>query len=73
MQLLRSKGVSAELFHEQAKIDTQFKYATKKNIPFAVIIGSKEMSGQNCVVKDLTLGEQKIIALTELENYFKGT
>ena len=73
MQLLRSKGISAEIFHEQAKIDKQFKYATKKNIPFAIIIGSKEMSGENCVVKDLTLGEQKIIALTDLENYFRGT
>jgi histidyl-tRNA synthetase len=69
MQLLRSKGISAELFHEQSKIDKQFKYATKKNIPFAVIIGSHEMAEQNCVVKNLASGEQKNIALTDLANY----
>lgn len=72
MQLLRSKGISAELFHEYAKMDKQFKYATKKNIPFAIIIGSKEMSERNCVVKDLTKGEQKTLELAELEGYFKN-
>ncbi|MEO6330259.1 MAG: histidine--tRNA ligase [Ginsengibacter sp.] len=70
MQLLRSKGISAELFHEQAKMDKQFKYASKKNILFAVIIGSKEMAEKNCVVKDLSKGEQKTVALAELKNYF---
>ena len=70
VQLLRSKGISCELFHEHAKMDKQFRYAAKKNIPFAIIIGNKEMEEKNCVVKDLGKGEQKTIALTELENYF---
>jgi histidyl-tRNA synthetase len=70
MQLLRGKGISAELFHEQSKMDKQFKYATKKNIPFAVIIGSKEMAEKNCVIKNLSSGEQTTVALNELENYF---
>jgi histidyl-tRNA synthetase len=71
MQLLRSKGISCELFHEHAKIDKQFKYADKKNIRYVVIIGSKEMSEKNFVVKELSTGEQKIIQLNELENYFR--
>ncbi len=70
MQQLRNNGISCELFHEPAKIDKQFKYAAKKNILYAIIIGSKEMSEQTCVVKDLTKGEQKIIGLSELGNYF---
>ncbi len=69
MQQLRSNNVSCELFHEPAKMDKQFKYASKKNIPFAIIIGSKEMAEQTCVVKDLAKGEQKIISLYELEDY----
>jgi len=72
MQLLRSKGISAELFHEQAKLDKQFKYATKKNIPFAIIIGSKEIGEKNCLVKHLTSGEQKTITLAELGNYLRN-
>jgi histidyl-tRNA synthetase len=70
MQLLRNKGISAELFPEPAKMDKQFKYATKKNISFAIIIGSKEITEKNCVVKNLTSGDQTTIALTKLENYF---
>ncbi len=72
MQQLRSNGISCELFHEQAKMDKQFKYADKKNIPFAIIIGSKEMELKNCVIKDLAKGEQNTIALQDLENYFKS-
>jgi histidyl-tRNA synthetase len=71
LQLLRNSGISAELFHIPAKMDKQFKYADKKNIPFAVIIGSKEIAEKNFVVKDLKKGEQQTLALTELVNYFK--
>ena len=70
MQQLRSKGISCELYHEPAKIDKQFKYAAKKNIQYAVIIGSKEMPEQNCVIKDLAKNEQQTITLDELQNYF---
>ncbi len=70
MQELRSKGISCELFHEFAKLDKQFKYAAKKNIQYAVIIGSKEIEDASCVVKDLLKNEQETIALAELEDYF---
>jgi histidyl-tRNA synthetase len=49
MQPLRQEGISCELFHEPSKMDKQFKYADKKNIRFAVIIGSKEMEEKNAV------------------------
>ena len=68
MQVLRSKGISCELYHEAAKMDKQFKYAGKKYIQYAVIIGSKELKEQTAVVKDLTSGEQNTIPLSELEN-----
>lgn len=71
MQKLRHENVSCELFYENVKLDKQFKYATKKNISFAVIIGSKEMEEKNCLVKNLRTGEQKTIAETELLDFFK--
>ncbi len=66
LQQLRSKQIAAELFHEQAKFDKQFKYAEKKNIPYAVIIGSKEMEQGTCVVKDLIKGTQEEIEQSAL-------
>jgi histidyl-tRNA synthetase len=69
MQELRSKGVSCELYHETAKMDKQFKYATKKNIRYAVIIGGAEMKEGKCVVKELSSGEQKTLTLAELQGF----
>jgi histidyl-tRNA synthetase len=66
LQQLRSKGIPSEIFHESAKLDKQFKYAEKKNIPFVVIIGSKEIENKTAVVKNLKTGEQKLIAFDEL-------
>ncbi|HEV8083524.1 MAG TPA: histidine--tRNA ligase [Chitinophagaceae bacterium] len=70
MQKLRSAGISCELFYEPSKLDKQFKYATKKNIQFAIIIGSKEIDEETCVVKNLATGEQKTIHLLKLTSYF---
>ena len=61
MQQLRTNGTKCEMYHEQAKFDKQFKYAERKNIQYAVIIGSKELEEHTCVVKDLLKGEQQII------------
>jgi histidyl-tRNA synthetase len=66
LQKLRSKGVASEIFHEPAKFDRQFKYAEKKNIPFAIIIGSKELEQKTAVVKDLRRGEQQSVSFENL-------
>jgi histidyl-tRNA synthetase len=69
LQAIRSKGIAAEIFHELAKFDKQFKYAEKKNIPFVVIIGTKELEENTCSVKDLRSGEQKSIRLENLSDF----
>lgn len=68
MQSLRKKGVRCELYHEQVKMDKQFKYAEKKNIGFIVIIGSQELTNSTGVVKNLKTGTQETVALAELSN-----
>lgn len=66
MLKLRAKGTKSEIYHEQAKFDKQFKFATKKNISYAVIIGNKEMEERTCVLKNLKSGEQKKISAADL-------
>jgi histidyl-tRNA synthetase len=68
-QMLRSKGIACELYHEQTKMDKQFKYAEKKNIPFAIIIGSRELEQGNCVVKNLATGVQQTVAPDALAEF----
>ena len=66
MQGLRAKNIRCEMYHEQSKFDKQFKYADKKQIPYAVIIGSKELEDQNAVIKNLKSGEQKTLSHSDL-------
>jgi histidyl-tRNA synthetase len=72
MNALRDEGISCELYPESVKMDKQFKYADKKEIPYAVIIGSKEMENSTCMVKDLKKGEQNAVPFNELNYFFKS-
>ena len=65
LQLLHN-NIRCELYHETAKFDKQFKYAEKKNIPFVIIIGEKEIAAKKAVVKDLQQGEQQEVSFDEL-------
>jgi histidyl-tRNA synthetase len=69
VQSLRSKGIAAELFHENSKFDKQFKYADKKQIPYAVIIGSKELLENSVVIKNLLTGDQQNLTNSELLSF----
>ncbi len=69
-QLLRSKNISCEIYHEAAKFDKQFKYAEKKSIPNIVIIGSKEIEAGTAVIKNLSSGIQKEVAQADLDKHF---
>lgn len=69
MQDLRAGGIRCELFHENQKLDKQFRYAEKKNIPYVVIIGSKELEEGRCNIKQLATGRQETVLLTDLALY----
>ena len=69
MQRLRSEGISCELFHEHVKLDKQFKYAEKKNIPFVIIIGETELANNNCVIKNISNGHQETKAFDDIRGY----
>lgn len=69
MQQLRDKGIRCELYHENSKFDKQFKYAEKKNIPYAIINGEAEMMENKCKIKRLATGEQETIPSGLLVSY----
>jgi histidyl-tRNA synthetase len=66
MQTLRNKNIACEMYPEQTKFDKQFKYADKKQIPYIVIIGSKELAENNCILKNLKSGEQQTLSQIDL-------
>ncbi|MEO6681897.1 MAG: histidine--tRNA ligase [Ginsengibacter sp.] len=71
MQKCRTANIPCEMYFEPAKMNKQFKYATNKNIRYAIIIGSKEMESNRCEVKDLTSGDQSSLDMEELIPFLK--
>lgn len=69
---LRDAGIRADFYYEPAKLDKQLKYADKKNIKFAVLIGPEEAKKGEATVKNLKTGKQEKIKQSKLINYLKG-
>ncbi|HVI49479.1 MAG TPA: histidine--tRNA ligase [Chitinophaga sp.] len=66
MMQLRAKGIAAELFHENSKMDKQMKYADKRGIPYVVILGESELQENMVSLKNLTNGQQEKIGADAL-------
>lgn len=64
---LREDGINTELYPSpDDKLDKQFKYADKKGIPFALVIGSDEVVKDLVTLKDLTSRTQSSLLLDEV-------
>ena len=68
LQQLRAKGIAAELYHETAKFDKQFKYAEKKGIPSVAILGAEELATRTINLKYLPLNKQNTWTFEEFLN-----
>jgi histidyl-tRNA synthetase len=62
---LRAKGISAELYPENAKINKQFTYAENKGIKKVVFLGEEELKNNTVTFKDIEAGEKKTVSLAE--------
>ncbi|HRP37563.1 MAG TPA: His/Gly/Thr/Pro-type tRNA ligase C-terminal domain-containing protein, partial [Candidatus Dojkabacteria bacterium] len=65
---LRSRGIPAMLYPEIAKLEKQFKYADRKDIPYVVVIGPDELSSNTVQLKDMVNRTQSQMNLEELYN-----
>lgn len=63
---LREAGINTELYPEPSdKLDKQFKYADKKGIPFALVLGQDELNNNTVTLKNMSTGEQVTLPLSE--------
>lgn len=63
---IRSSGIGVEVYPETIKIGKQFKYASRKKIPFVVIAGPDELKDHSIAVKDMKSGSQETVKLNKL-------
>ncbi|MDF1550380.1 MAG: histidine--tRNA ligase [Bacteroidales bacterium] len=66
---LREKGINVEIYPEAAKMKKQMAYADKREIPYVVIIGTNEMTGNRAIVKNMKSGEQEEVKVSQLTDY----
>ena len=64
---LRSKGVSAEIYPDSAKLRKQFEYCERKGIRFISVCGADEASSASVQLKNLATGEQRSFPRTDLD------
>ncbi len=65
--LLRKSGINAEIYLDnKANLDKQLKYANKKGIDWAVIIGPNEILKESVVLKNLKTKTQETIPVQAL-------
>lgn len=63
---LRRAGLNVSVYPEPAKLPKQFKYADKMKMKAAVTIGPDEAAQNQVAVKDLTSGEQVVVARADV-------
>ncbi|MBT8182095.1 MAG: histidine--tRNA ligase, partial [Eudoraea sp.] len=68
---LREEGVKTDLYPDAAKMQKQMKYANKRNVPFVVIIGDRELADNSFVVKDMSKGDQTTYEFSDLQGFLK--
>lgn len=63
---LRERGLNVELYLGDERLGTQLRYASRKGIPFAVILGPDEVANNQVVLKDMAGEAQQMLARGDL-------
>jgi len=63
---LRATGLRVDVYPEPDKLGKQLKYAASRGVTFVVIAGADERAKGEVTVKNLTTGEQKSVARSDV-------
>lgn len=66
MEVLQSKGISAELYPDSVKLKKQMKYADQKAVSYVMLIGEEEIKSGQYTLKEMGTGAQLTGMLSEL-------
>jgi len=70
---IQGEGIESEIYLDPtAKLDKQLKYADRKEIPYAVILGPQELKSKKVVLKDLRNRTQQSVGIELLSKAISG-
>ncbi|WP_404391654.1 histidine--tRNA ligase [Pseudoalteromonas phenolica] len=70
-EMLRENGIPTFLYPEPHKLSKQLKYASKKAMKLAIIVGEDEFKNDSLLIRNLAEGEQVEINQSELISYLQ--
>lgn len=62
---MRSCGIAAEIYPDEAKMKKQMAYANATGVPFVAMVGESEMAAGNMALKNMATGEQVTVSPAE--------
>lgn len=63
---LREKGINTEIYYDEKKVKTKFKYADKLRIPYVIVIGEDEIEKGKLTLKNMVTGEQETCEIEDI-------
>lgn len=66
LRKLRNANINAEMYPEPTKMKKQMEYASKRNIPYVLLIGSDEMQSGKLTLKNMLTGEQEKLSIEQI-------
>jgi histidyl-tRNA synthetase len=69
---VRQSGINAEIYPESAKMKKQLNYANRKQIPYVVLAGEKEIAENKFTLKNMKTGEQILVTTEKLVELISG-
>jgi histidyl-tRNA synthetase len=66
ISIIRSAGISAEIYPDRAKLSKQMTFADARGIPFVALVGEKEIKSGKITLRNMHTGEQKELNIEEL-------
>jgi len=67
--LLRKKGVMADIYPSDVKIQKQFKYANNRKVPYVILLGAEELENNSFVVKYMESGDQITYTISDVDQF----
>ena len=68
---LRDGGVRTQIYTEPKKFKAKLTYASRLQIPYAVLLGEDEIAAGTAAVKDLATGTQTAVKLEEAAAFIR--
>ena len=69
---LRKVGTNTEIYFDDKKMKTKFKYADKLKIPYVIVIGEDEIASGKLTLKNMESGEQEQKELADIIKILDG-